>query len=105
MTKEPVLAAHTKRRIARLDYAIRAINGGKLPVFKMFLAGLYIGEVSPYDGTPESGFEIVHRQALQAGRNAKVHMRLVLVEGTADGINKTVPMFYQDQTEWTQEGW
>lgn len=91
------------RMISRTDNAIRALNGGTLPVFAASVQGLDAGTLVPYDGTPETALLILRRSLAEAGK-LRPHLKLVvrLFDKTADELAQKVPMFYQGKKQWEE---
>ena len=97
------------RRLSRQDFAMRALNGGRLPEFQMSVDGVGLGVVCPSDATPEGAIQIIRRQLMDrqyGGPGSRHHASLIiarLVAGTADAIVAAATMFYQGKTEWSEE--
>ena len=78
-------AAANHRRIARTDQSVRIANGGKLPRFRAFIQrkGQYddttVGEIVPYDGTPETALDILRRQVAGAEMSQVVFVGVNIV--------------------------
>ena len=83
----------------RIEYAIRALNGGSLPVFDA--KGVdkdWKDEIVPFDGTPETALGIIQRKLEQAGQNPNQGIALSVKE--ADTLIEACPSFYQGWTKW-----
>lgn len=94
------------RRIERIDYIVRTLNGGKLPVWHVergLATRQLLYTVEPYDGTPETALSMVRRKAELGFPQLSTYFRdvyLRLDEDGAKAIIERCPEFYQGHFLW-----